>query len=110
MHPSVTASTPAACPICGMALVEMVARPRADLAPRPSAPGDVARAEAGDIETVRARQSSLEVDAPARVTADGAVEAVLYRDELLALVPGELARFTPAGGAPLGATLTSLNN
>jgi hypothetical protein len=107
MHPSVTAAGPAACPICGMALVAMVARPRAALAPRPSAPGDVARAEAGDVETVRVRQSSVEVDAPARVTGDGAVEAVLYRDELLTLQPGELARFTPVKGTPLGATLTA---
>jgi hypothetical protein len=107
MHPSVTAAGPAACPICGMALVAVGPRPRAPEEPRPSSPGDVARAEAGDVEPARVRLTSQEVDAPARVTDDGAVEAVLYRDELLPLAAGDPGTFARAGAPDLEVRMTA---
>jgi multidrug efflux pump subunit AcrA (membrane-fusion protein) len=89
MHPEMTAPVPAACPICGMALV------------RESAPGiaSTTSQDAPDrarVDQVRRRVFAEDVRAPAWVLASGEVVAMLYRDDLVGLLPDQPARFFPA--------------
>jgi len=85
MHPDAVAPAPATCPVCGMALVpgDTLRPAAAPRTPEPTAP--VARA-------VR-RRFAEQVRAPAWVGADGGVVALLYRDDLVGLAPGQPAQF-----------------
>ena len=107
MHPEVTASAPAECPICGMALSEVAAGPA--LASRGEG---AATRQHGTVDAARRRIFSQEVRAPAWVPRAGAVRALLYADEVETLEPGERgvfvasappharARVRVAGGEP----------
>lgn len=89
MHPEVVSRVPGECPICRMALE------------RPAPP----RGGSGTIDIVARRVVTQLVRAPAWLTADGAVTAVVHRDDLLGLVAGERDLFfgtsTPGVGTPV---------
>src|SRR5262245_6892490 len=94
MHPEVVSRAPGECPICRMALE------------RAGTERDEAKAErSGTIDTVARRVVTQLVRAPAWLTADGTVTAVVHRDDLIGTVPGERALFfgtsTPGAGTPL---------
>jgi hypothetical protein len=97
MHREVTSAVPGHCPICGMALSEL---PGGQAIP-PAAEARVAR-RPGVLDTARRRIVSSEVRGPAWVQQDGAVRAVLYRDEIATLAPGERGVFRPASAAGTG--------
>ena len=103
MHPEVSAAQPGNCPICGMALRPSVgAATRAPPAPAGPAPALTlalparlaADARAYEVSQIRPRQFSRGVHAPAWLRAPGVLTALLYRDEIDALVAGESGRFT----------------
>jgi hypothetical protein len=95
MHPDVGSPVPAACPICGMALV------------RDTAPGlaPVAAGDAPDralLARAGRRIFSEDVRAPAWVETSGDVIAMLYRDDLVGLAPDQPAQFFPATAPRVG--------
>ena len=91
MHPEVTAATPGECPICGMALSEVRGGPA--LASWRDPPP--VRLQ-GAFDVARQRTFSQEVHAPAEVTEEGAVRALLHADEAETLLHGEGGVFVPA--------------
>jgi hypothetical protein len=94
MHAEVTAPVDGKCPICGMALQPARAPRRAG----PEAvPGETADMRRSELEIVRGRVYTVQVRAPASHDGDGLVVALLYKDEVAALVRGERGRFAPAG-------------
>lgn len=116
MHSEVTASEPGDCPICGMALEEVGASNGVAMMHEATTNGAQAIALAGlrasaeatsllRFSVAQARRNALpgEVYAPAIVEADGTVVAQLYRDEVAALAPDEVAELMPATtpGAPI---------
>lgn len=99
MHPEVVSPTPARCSLCGMSLQATRGGGRPDTSPIISPK----RGGAGDrrpygIEAAKQGTFSLEVTAPAWVEADGAVAALLYRDELATLPDGEEGVFVAGDG------------
>jgi multidrug efflux pump subunit AcrA (membrane-fusion protein) len=108
MHAEVVADEPGDCPVCGMALVER--RDAAHPADRVAFTAVRTSSEAANllkfsVGQVRRNALPSELFAPARVGADGALVARLYRDEAAALEPDEAAAFTP-GDAPAGAAIS----
>ena len=99
MHPEVVSPGPARCSLCGMSLAPARGGGRPDTAPIISPK----RGGAGDlrpygIEAAKRGTFSLEVTAPAWIEADGAVAALLYRDELATLPDGEEGVFFASDG------------
>jgi hypothetical protein len=88
MHPQATAGVPGDCPICGMALER-------EVAPRDAVP----TASATFVAAVERRVLAEPVRAPAWLTAAGLVTAVLHKDDIVGLSPGDRATFF-GGGAP----------
>lgn len=92
MHPEVVSRVPGECPICRMALE------RASGAGK--GPSDAARK--GVVDVARRRVVTQLVRAPAWLAGDGAVMAVLHKDDLVGLAAGEHALFfgtaTPGAG------------
>jgi hypothetical protein len=91
MHPEVVSAAPGDCPVCGMAL-ERVREAKQEAA--------AARGRDAAIETVRRRLLGGQLRAPAWVSADGVVTALLHRDDLVGMSPGDPAVFF-AGTAPI---------
>lgn len=105
MHREVTAASPGSCPICGMELTSIgVSRPA--IAPSTVAPLHL---PTGAVDTAHRRVFSFPVTAPAAVRDDGRVEAVLYDDDLAALMPGEQGVFRPSA-APAVRVAVSLTD
>jgi hypothetical protein len=90
MHPEVVSSTPGDCPICGMALVRVTESAQGE-AHTPASREGIGRAER--------RVFAEQVRAAAWVGADDVGSAVLHRDDLVGLSPGEHALFF-GGAAP----------
>src|SRR6266851_5931875 len=95
MHPEVVSRVPGECPICRMALE------RASAAEK----GPSAAARNGIVDVARRRVVTQLVRAPAWLARDGAVTAVLHKDDLVGLAPGEHALLfgtaTPGAGIPV---------
>jgi len=87
MHPEVVSRVPGECPICRMALE------RASAAGK----GPSAAAQNGLIDVARRRVVTQLVRAPAWLARDGAVMAVLHKDDLVGVAPGEHALFLGTG-------------
>jgi hypothetical protein len=88
MHPEVVSSTPGDCPICGMALDRITK----------SGYGEAAAMERKEgVGHAERRIFAQQVRASAWVGADGVGTAVLYKDDLVGLMPDEHALFF--GGA-----------
>jgi len=94
MHPEVVSRAPGECPICRMALERAGA-----------ARGGAEAERSGTIDTAVRKIVTQLVRAPAWLAADGTLTAVLHRDDLIGLAPGERALFfgtsTPGVGTPL---------
>jgi hypothetical protein len=94
MHPEVASPLPGECPICRMALE----RAGADK-------GTTDLERSGTIDKVARRAVSQLVRAPAWLATDGTVIAVLHKDDLVGLTPGERGLFfgtsTPGVGTPV---------
>jgi Heavy metal binding domain len=84
MHPEVVSRVPGECPICRMALE------RVDPAGEAGAP---VITQSGTIGVVRRRVVTQLVRAPAWLTADGVVTAVLHKDDLVGVSGDEDALF-----------------
>jgi multidrug efflux pump subunit AcrA (membrane-fusion protein) len=98
MHPQIRAPNPGRCPICGMALVsERAAAPAGEAGP-PFAPGD--------LHTVRTYIFTTPTHAPAWIDADGAVVALLYRDEVEGLETATSSTFSSASAPEVAAAVT----
>jgi hypothetical protein len=111
MHSEVIELGAGECPICHMALEPAGASRVAINAGSPGSPAmgpeddaemtslpatsDPTYRPSADVDIVRRRVFSQEVRAPAWIEGGGAVQAVLYNDELATLVPGERAKFSP---------------
>jgi hypothetical protein len=95
MHPEVVSRVPGECPICRMALERVGAAEK----------GPSAAAQNGVVDLAKRRVVTQLVRAPAWLAADGAVTAVLHKDDLVGLAPGEHALFlgaaTPGAGTPV---------
>src|SRR5216683_6893926 len=95
MHPEVVSRVPGECPICRMALERVAA---AEKGPPPAA-------QNGVVDVAKRRVVTQLVRAPAWLAADGTVTAVLHKDDLVGLAPGEHALFlgtaTPGAGTPV---------
>jgi hypothetical protein len=95
MHPEVVSRVPGECPICRMALE------RASAAGK----GPSAAAQNGVVDVARRRVVTQLVRAPAWLAEGGAVTAVLHKDDLVGVAPGEHALFfgtaTPGAGTPV---------
>jgi hypothetical protein len=95
MHPEVVSRVPGDCPICRMALERVGAAEK----------GPSAAAHNGVVEVVKRRVVTQLVRAPAWIAKGGAVTAVLHKDDLVGLAPGEHALFlgtaTPGAGTPV---------
>lgn len=89
MHPQIRALDPGRCPICGMALVSAE---RAGAFAEEAGPA-IAPA---DLHTVRAYVFTTPTHAPAWIDADGAVVALLYRDEAEGLDAATSVTFSSA--------------
>ena len=101
MHPEVAAPSASTCPICGMSLTPRGGASAAASAatvpllasdlvsPVPFTPGQPRYS----TDQVRHHVLRQELDAPAWVERDGVVAALLYKDELASLQPGEAASF-----------------
>jgi Heavy metal binding domain len=99
MHPDAVSSEPAACPICGMALV------------RENARHSVTAGHAGDAPDARVaraarRRFAEQVRAPAWIEANGEMIAMLYRDDLVDLAPDQPAQFFAATTPSIGVDVT----
>jgi hypothetical protein len=94
MHPEVVSRVPGECPICRMALE----RAGADK-------GTTALDRSGTVDVVARRVVTQLVRAPAWLATDGIVTAVLHKDDLIGLAPGERGLFfgtsTPGVGTPV---------
>jgi hypothetical protein len=92
MHPEVVSGAPGDCPICGMAL-ERVDDRREDIAPA---------ARKAVVDGVQRRVLGGQVRAPARVAGDGRVTALLHKDDLVGMAPGDHALFFAATSPATG--------
>jgi Heavy metal binding domain len=86
MHPEVVSPVPGECPICRMALERATSGQKS-----PSAV-----AQPGAVEVARLLVVTQLVRAPAWLTGDSEITAVLHRDDLVGLAPGERALFFAA--------------
>ncbi len=97
MHPEVVSLAPGDCPICGMALERVSGADRA-------VPVAVAESH-GAVDLVKRRVVAQLIRAPAWVSDDGVVTAVLHKDDLVGLAPGDRALFfgtvAPGVGLPV---------
>ena len=95
MHPEVVSRVPGECPICRMALERAFAAGK----------GASAAAQNGVVDVARRRLVTQLVRAPAWLARDGAVTAVLHKDDLVGVAPGEHALFfgtaAPGAGTPV---------
>lgn len=104
MHPDVTSGAPGDCPICHMAL-ERVGQPADGSA---ADPASLSLPELANlphyklVASARRRVQAQEVRAPAWVEPGGLVAAVLYKDELADLEPGQRALFFRAAAPAAG--------
>jgi hypothetical protein len=107
MHAEVREPVPGGCPICGMALERVGARPASPAtaaAPDTTAVENVRKHRTLDFVRKRALLAPVrELRGPAWVEADGAVAAVLYDDQIAALAADEAATFSPSAAAPTAA-------
>jgi len=101
MHPEVVSRVPGDCPICNMAL-ELASGAQKALSA-------AARESRGTVDEVKRRIVTQFVRAPAWLGPDGVVTAVLHKDELVGLAPGERALFfrTAAPAAEISVRLSS---
>jgi hypothetical protein len=100
MHPEVLSPVPGDCPICGMALE------RSGGAQKAASVDTEGSSRVGDVRRQVVTQT---VRAPAWLSADSVVTAVLHKNELVGCVPGERALFFPytAPAAGLAVSLAS---
>jgi hypothetical protein len=100
MHPEVQSRAPGECPICHMAFERTQGATRT---------ASYANVRHGSVEMVESRMFADRVRAPAWVGSDGTIEAALYKDDLLRLVPRERGSFfrATAPAAGLGVHLAS---
>ena len=94
MHPEVISPVPADCPICGMAL-ELVS------GANKAAPVAGAQSNAA-VELVKRHVVTQFIRAPAWLSPNGVVTAVLHKDDLIGLLPGEGASFFGTGAPGVG--------
>jgi hypothetical protein len=94
MHPDVVAAEPGLCPICRMEL-EPVHGTGAH-------PATVNPSTFQAYDFVRRRGLGQDLRAPAWVDGDGFIAALLYRDELAALMPEERVVFSPSTAPSAG--------
>jgi hypothetical protein len=94
MHPEVVSGAPGDCPICKMALERVSV---AQMVPSNSPSGN-----RSTVDVVRRRVVTQVVRAPAWITPDGTVTAVLHKDNSVGIAPGARALFfrttAPAAG------------
>jgi hypothetical protein len=94
MHPEVVSGVPGDCPICNMALERVSCAKKSQL--------NASSESHSHIDEVKRRIVTQVVRAPAWLTPDGVVTAILYNDELVGVSPGEQALFfrsaAPAAG------------
>ncbi len=106
MHPEVASSSPGECPICHMAL-EQVRASNDDASP-PAPSSEALPAASANLQnykvvgTVRRRVFAIEVRAPAWIDTAGVVTAVLYKNDLEQLSPGDLCLFFRASSPNVG--------
>ncbi len=97
MHPEVVSPAPGDCPICGMALERVSGADKA-------APVAVAKSN-GAVDLVKRRAVAQLIRAPAWLSHDGVVTAVLHKDDLVGLAPADRALFfgtvAPGVGLPI---------
>jgi hypothetical protein len=103
MHPEVTAGGPGVCPICRMVLEPVNAGGAG------AASAAINASTYQTYDTVRWRGYGPDDRSPASVVGDGAIAAILYRDELAAWAPEQKAVFFPASvpGAEVEVRATS---
>jgi Heavy metal binding domain len=99
MHPQVTSTVPGDCPICNMALEPM----------RDAKKGQAIAATRNAFDEVKRRVVTQVVRAPASLGPGGVVTAVLYKESLQGLAPGDKAVFFRSAqpATPLSVRLTS---
>ena len=121
MHPEVVSAEPGPCPICRMALEPVVVDPPAAPAASATTPAvhgsapmtfslpDSTNHQHRVIGSAKRRVFALEVRAPAWLETDDLVTAVLYKDELVGLAPGEHGLFVGANapGSSVDVRLTA---
>ncbi|HKC59985.1 MAG TPA: heavy metal-binding domain-containing protein [Myxococcales bacterium] len=90
MHREATSATPGECPICGMALREVAGPALTQLREVP------ALRQPGILDVPKRRIFSREVLAPGWLEREGIVQALVYRDEIASLLPGEKGVFRPS--------------
>jgi hypothetical protein len=95
MHPEVVSRVPGECPICRMALERASATGK----------GASAAAQNGVVDVARRRVVTQLVRAPAWLARGGAVTAVLHKDDLVGLMPGEHALFLGTGTPGAGTSV-----
>jgi hypothetical protein len=101
MHAEVRARAPASCPICGMALERVGARPAPAAVVDTTAVENVRKHRTLDFVRKHALLPTIrELRGPAWVAADGAVVALLYDDQIAALAQDETASFAPSQDTP----------
>ena len=106
MHPEVTSAGPGECPICRMELEPVggrEAQPAAGAATATGPSGGSPNSQYYDI--MRRRVFQQDVRAPAWVEDDGAISAVLYKDELATLAPEERGVFAPSAAPGAGVAI-----
>jgi multidrug efflux pump subunit AcrA (membrane-fusion protein) len=89
MHAEVVSGTPGDCPICGMALEQV----------KEWTPPAAAK---GQVDTAKPLVLATQVRAPAQLSADGVVTAVLYEDDYVGMAPGEHALFFGVSAPAVG--------
>jgi hypothetical protein len=99
MHPQVTSAVPGDCPICNMALEPM----------RDAKKGQAIAATRNAFDEVKRRVVTQVVRAPASLGPGGVVTAVLYKESLQGLAPGDKAVFFRSAqpATPISVRLTS---
>jgi len=109
MHSEVTAEKPGECPICGMALEAAPGRSKGPTSTRAAMAGMADMTAVENVSKHRivdfTRRHSLLFDTrdlrgPAWVEDDHIVTAVLYNDQIEALVADEMGWFSPTAGPP----------
>jgi hypothetical protein len=105
MHAEVRAPAAASCPICGMALERVGARPAPAAAVDTTAVENVRKHRTLDFVRRHALLPAIrELRGPAWVDADGTVVAILYDDQIASLAEDEPASFAPSPDSPAAPT------
>jgi hypothetical protein len=102
MHPEVTSTVPGECPVCHMQLEVNANDPGAG-------PTTIAPSTYLNYEIMRRRGTGPDAPAPAWVQEDGAVSAILYRDEIDGLTLQSGGLFFPAGAPREGIEIQALS-